>query len=627
MQDITDVSILLDKLKTYDDLYHNGMDTDISDSEYDSLKEYVRNLDPTNKYFTRIGSDVRGGKIALPYVMGSLDQIYENEFDSWLTTNALMQSSFDISDKLDGTSVMIVIENNVLQIAYSRGDGTNGADITRHVKHLSGIPSKITYSGKLVIRGEAIMTEQAFEKYSKQYKNSRNLVAGCMNRKETDINILHDINFIAYKIVDSDNGIHNNSFAECMNYLKNLGFNVVEYVTLTNLTESTLKTHLKTRVLSSPYKLDGVVVYSNDIKLSESADTLNPRNTIKYKILDTNSIVNASVKNVHWEISKSGFLKPRVEIMPVELGGVTITYATGFNAKYINDNGIGIGAIIQLTRSGDVIPYILKTLVPVSPLLPDPSLQWYWNDTNVEACVSQNHSEVLFKCGLDFFETLNVDLLKESSFRKIFNYLNPVDYDELIFNTCSMEESEFVKLLGINGSKVFNSLSTKLKNLKFETFLGAVKYMGVGFGVRKAKMLLNDTYDETNIWHISESDIVKIDGFDTKTASTTIAGLQNTKRLFTMLMDGDLISIVKMVKNEDVQFLSGVNVVFTGFRDYTLENLITNFGGKVSGSVSLKTNYVLTNDLNAKSTKIEKAQELNIPIMLKDAFITKYNLG
>jgi len=204
MQELSNIEEIITLLTEADDLYYNNVESSLSDAEYDTLRNLAKKLDPTNKYFIGVGSAVRGGKVPLPVKMGSLDQLHNDaEIAKWLSDKQLFNDNIVITDKLDGVSCLIVYDNTGnLQVAYSRGDGVEGADITRHIKNISNVPKKI--SGKMLVRGELIMNKETFlEKYAKEFKNPRNMVAGLFNRKESRITALNDVDFIAYEIVGS----------------------------------------------------------------------------------------------------------------------------------------------------------------------------------------------------------------------------------------------------------------------------------------------------------------------------------------------------------------------------------------------------------------------------------------
>lgn len=631
-----DISSIIKLLKECDDAYFNGADSPLSDFEYDTLKKKAFSIDPSNSYFVQIGSDVRGGKIKLPYTMGSLNQIYEGEILDWINKYELKNKKIIATHKLDGVSCMLVYNNGKLSIAYSRGNGIEGADITRHVKHIPNVPTEVD-AEYLVVRAEIIMPNDAFtSNYSEEYKNPRNMVAGAMNRKQTDKSILDSLHVVAYEIVAG-------SIAGCSEYeretktktlrkLNELGFTVVHSfeVTGSELTDVYLSEQLHNARSESIYELDGLVLTVDDhasMKRLSASSSLNPEHSVKYKVLDQNSIVETIVKDVHWEVSKSGYIKPRVEVFPVELFGTTVKFATGFNAKYIIDNSIGKGAKVKITKSGMVIPYLVDVVVPASePALPPAELgEWKLNETGVDAELIDKECEtVVFKQVLDFFETYKIDLLREANLMQVWNTLPCKKYDESICDICDLTESEWIRIIGANGSRIYSSIKNRLGNSKPETFFGACKYMGFGFGVRKAKALLSGIQDiKTDIEKLTLQDIVSKDGFDTKTATAIVAGIPHALNLMNRLIEMGCLNFVVEQKTSE---LSDVNLVMTGFRDSDLQSTIESMGGKVSSGISKKTTHLLCLDTSSKSSKMQKASELGVTIMTPDEFRAMYNL-
>lgn len=626
---------VFDILKQCDDAYFNGDEPILSDAEYDKMRREAFKASPEHSYFVQIGSDVRGGKIKLPYTMGSLNQIYEGEVGHWVNKYSLQEKSIVITDKLDGTSCMIVYNNGKFSIAYSRGNGIEGADNTRHVKHMPSLPLTVPHN-YLVVRAECIMKNDTFNtKYASEYKNPRNMVAGMLNRKETDVDILEDIDLIAYEIVSSDAGLEKLNKLDMLNELKSLGFLVAENTIADggDLTDDMLSNALCARRGASKYELDGLVLTVDEhssLELLSSSSSLNPEHSVKYKILTADAIVDAVVTDVLWEISKSGFIKPRVEIFPVELFGTTVKYASGFNAKFIIDNGIGKGAKIKITKSGMVIPYIVSVESKTLPTLPDKSIfgEWTMNESGVEATVPQDHEAVIFKQVLDFFETYKVDLLKEATLKSVWNSLHNKTYDEAIIEIASLIAPEWKNLVGANGVKIYDSMQTRLGGSGPEIFLGASKYMGIGFGVRKAKALLkgntNNVIDFLN--SLTEESIIEKEGFDVKTASMVIDGIPATLSLMEKMLDMGLIAFAETSQHTGNYDLEHLNVVMTGFRDSSLQDSIESRGGKVSSGVSKKTTHLLCMDVNSGSSKMQKAKDQGVVIMTPDEFKLEYGL-
>ena len=619
------VADLVQKLKKFDEAYFNASVTDevIDDNEYDNLRNRLKLLDPSNQYFTGIGSDVRGGKVPLPFPMGSLNQVYnDNDLLNWIEKYSIEEAIS--SDKLDGCSALLIYRDGKFTQAFSRGNGTEGADITRNVDLIPNVP-KTTSIDYLVIRAEVIIKNSVFDyKYANEFKNSRNMVAGILNRKIPTEDVLSDFEVIVYEIVD---GVSNLKKSEELELLKQYGFSVVQYqsVSMGKLNDADLGKMVADRKEKSEYMLDGLVLttetYKN-ISLQSNSSSLNPEHSVKYKNLSKDAYREVSVVDVLWELSKGGLWKPRVQIVPTELDGVTITYATGFHASFIRDNGIGPGAVVELVRSGMVIPYLTRTIKSVEPKMPPGD--YIWNASGVEAMVPDhnNHPKVKFEQVLAFFETMKVDLLREATLQAMFDgyHLSHLSYDEIIAFLLDLLETEWMKIVGVNGKKIHASLHNKLQKLPPEEFLGSLRYFGAGFGVRKSKMLLNQCNGIQSIKNLTEDEIVNMVGFDTTTARMIMSGIDDALSLLTKLKD-----YVNLVEKKAVSAdLSHLNVVLTGFRDSTLQNFIEMNGGKVGSGVSKKTTHLICSSVDSGSSKYKKAQELGVTVITLEDFKNEY---
>jgi len=371
---MSQINKMIEALKDADDAYFNTHNPIITDAEYDKLYRVAKKTIPHHEYFTGIGSEVRGGKIDLPYQMGSLNQVYEGEIGDWVKKHSLEQYACILSEKLDGTSAMVVYnESGELQIAYSRGDGIQGADITRHIKNIPSIPNKV--SGPTVVRGEVIISKKNFPTLQanfgrhttgESYKNARNAIAGIMNRKENPAGVYEYVDFIAYEIIKHDG----NSKTAMLADLRDDKFltPATNWLEGQSMDDATLSVVLDRMRTDSKYEIDGLVIdvdlAAKRDQMNPTKDTLNPEYAIKYKIADDSNYAEAKVVDIELNVSKHGYIKPVIVIEPTELVGVTITRCTGFNMRFIKDKMIQPGCVIKLQRSGDVIPFCMGVATP-----------------------------------------------------------------------------------------------------------------------------------------------------------------------------------------------------------------------------------------------------------------------
>lgn len=648
--DSTQFEHQVELLKKFDAAYFNDEPL-VPDVQYDALKKSLVEANPDHPYFSQVGSSVRGGKIDLPYPMGSLNQIYEGDYDRWIKRHTLTDKDLIVTHKLDGMSALLVYNTNKLvgripmSIAYSRGDGVRGADITRHIRKIPAVPQQVNPSnvegvdGRAVfssfaVRAEVIMPEHTFQsKFKNAGKNSRNFVSGCMNRKETDQHVLDHIHVVAYELVDLDGNLVETFEREVgkftkentLKFLKDLGFLVVESEChkAASIDDAKLASIFSNVTDESDYRVDGIVISVNEYASMEKitkSDTLNPEHSVKFKVLSDDYVIETTVKDVHWKVSKSGFWKPRIEIEPVELFGTTVSFATGFNGKFINDNNIGPESVVKITKAGAVIPYIVEVTKSTEAALPE-SGTWTWNESGVEIMGVGTDTESQVMQAVHFFSTLGVEKLKETSLRKVVDkYAQGENFNTVVLTLLDLLEHEWVKVLGQNGSKVYGSLHTKLRNLNPATLLGATPFFGQGFGTRKAKKIMNEmTLDE--FLQSSPAMISAIEGFD-KTSDTICAGLKEFQE-FKSKID----PYVNFVSNDQQQKsneLDGKVIVFTGFRDKDLQRQVEEKGGRVASAVSGKTTTVVAADPKENSGKLKKARDLGIEIFSKGEFTDLY---
>jgi NAD-dependent DNA ligase len=624
-----DIEQKIKDLRRFDQAYERGKPL-IPDEQYDALKRELERIAPNHEYFKTVGATVPGEKIDLPYPMGSLNQIYEGDIYKWIKKYGLENEDIIITDKLDGVSVLLIYEKDgdgdgdgkcALKKAYTRGDGFKGEDITRHVCEIPSLPKEILVDDYVAIRAEIIMQNSIFnQNYKDKYKNARNMVAGLLNRKEPEKKYLKDVDVVAYEVIDANNmQSTKEDTLFWLNLQKFITPNIKKMVG-SSLDDNTLSNHLRKTKENSVYELDGIVLtvqdYSNFENVSKSS-SLNPEHSVKFKVLDEDSVVETVVEDVIWKISKTGFYKPRVKIKPVELFGSTVTYATGFNAKFISENGIGKGSKIKITKAGSVIPYIVEITKHVDPKMPNGD--WHWDENGVEAVID-NSTEQVFMEVVHFFKTIEMENAQETSLKKVIEHekLENKDFETIVFEIVSLMGAEWKRILGENGIKAHDSLHKKLSTIKPEKLLGATPFFGRGFGVRKAKKIL-DQMSYEDFLNASIQDIQELEGFDI-TSEAIYNGIEKYKEFFNLIEFA-----VEFEECEDAdQTLEGEKIVMTGFRDKQLQDAIQNRGGKVTTSVSKNTTMVVAQDVNSNSGKVKKAKELNIPVISQRDFNFRY---
>jgi DNA ligase (NAD+) len=614
----TENLLVLHEMKLHaDDLYYNtDKPSGFSDWQYDMLKETLLKRDPT--YVVPVGVKIRHheNRATLPFWLGSMDKLKpddDREIAQWIVNNKA--KSYIIEDKLDGVSCLMTIKDGKLKL-YTRGDGIVGADISYLAQYFSTLPRELSVT--MNIRGELIMKKQVFEnKYKGKYANPRNMVAGMVGAK-TVRKGLKDIDFIAYEIVGD--GIMMKPSKQ-LEYMDKLGFTTVrrEIVPSFNI-DSLMETMIRFKE-TSPYEIDGIIVQP-DISYERNT-TGNPDYAFAFKMRLTENLIQTRVIGVEWNVSKWGQLKPRVQIEPVSLGGTTIKWVTGFNAKFIVEESIGADAVIEVTRSGDVIPYIVKVLKrAVKPELPD--ISYHWNDTRVDIIADEMDNIMCVKLISDFFAKLGIKQLGERNVAKI--YSSGLD---TLLKIISATQEDFTHVEGFGdkmAEKVYTNIQNGLQNVSLSTVLGASGVFGFGLGQKKITALLVDFPDILSVYKkLSKEDllvrILEIEGFSDKSAQKIVENVEWADRFITALKHFATFKTVAVEGDN----LKNMKIVFTGFRDKVLEEEVEKRGGKIVSSVSKNTTILVVSALSKNpSGKLKKALDLGVKVVTKEEFITEY---
>ena len=610
---------VLHEVKLYsDDIYYNtGNSSGLTDWKYDSIKETLNKRDPN--YIVPVGTRIRENenRAKIPFWLGSMDKKKdEKDISKWLCSNKA--KNYIIEHKLDGVSCLIIIKGEKVKI-FTRGDGTVGADISYLSQYIKNIP-KVSKSS-ISVRGELIINYKLFKKkYSKDFANPRNMVSGLIGSK-TIKEGLEDIEFIAYEII-SDGLAHTPSVQ--LDLLDSAGFKtvnrqLVENVNLENLTEI-----LIFNKEISKYEIDGLIVQAN-IEYTRNT-TGNPDYAFAFKMRFEDNLIEAKVLGVQWNISKWGVLKPRVEIIPVQLGGVTISWASGFNAKFILEKSIGPEAIIEITRSGDVIPYIIRVIKKADK--PDmPQLNYVWNESKVDIHSDEYSDTSTVKKIASFFAELGIKHVGEKNVQKIFE--SGLD---TLFKIISASEQDFEKVPGFGqklAERTFINIHEGLKNLTIPLVLGAYGVFGFGMGVRKVVTLFENFPDILDVFEKMKNEdildrILQIDGFSDKSANKVVDNLTEAKQ-FIVDMKKFATFKEKITKIQIKNNMQDMKIVLSGFRDKKLEEFILNGGGKVMTSISKQTSIlVVSSKLVAPSGKAANALEMGVEVIDLEEFKTRF---
>jgi DNA ligase (NAD+) len=616
------INELVEILKTLSFHYYNTGNELVSDQVYDILQSVLQERDSTNPFLSEIGAPITKNKVKLPYHMPSLDKIKPNtgSLANWKKKHT---GPYVVSDKLDGVSALLVRNGKNFKL-YTRGDGSEGQDITHLIPYVIPNFRKLKVPDGGAIRGELIISKKNFKEISVEFKNGRNAVAGLVNSKNFSEKVAKLTEFISYAIINP-----RMKQEEQMKLLvDDWKLVVVTYAIFTSLTEDKLSSLLEKRRKEAEYEMDGLVVI--DSSKVYDVTKANPEHGFAYKQILLDQIAETSVIDVEWTVSMHGFLKPRIKVEPVDIGGATIQYATAFNAKFIVDNNLGPGAIVKLIRSGDVIPYIMEVLKASKTGKPKfPDIPYKWNKSNVDFLVKDIHGDakdnIRTKQITHFMKEMNVKYISEGIVTKLVD--NGYDSIQKIVKA-KPEQLEKIEGLGETiVTKIIENLTESFKISTLSQLMAASTQFGRGLGTKKLKIItkaypniMNDKFTKKEL----KEKIMLLEGFDDITADQFVDHFDEFKKFFDELEKIAPIAHLRQPSkiNKNIGNLSGKKIVFTGFRDKALEEKIEKEGGQNSGSVSKNTNIVIYADTTG--AKYKKAVELGITVMTPDEFKNTY---
>lgn len=604
---------LTDFLKELNKAYYNK-ESVLSDNQYDIVKEFIEKKYPNNKVVSEIGAPVEKNKVTLPYLMGSMDKI-KPDTQALTRWSAKYTGPYILSCKLDGISALYTTEGSSGPKLYTRGDGKIGQDISHLIPHLN-----LPKANCVVIRGELILPKLIFEtKYKSLFANPRNMVAGLVNQKSIS-EAIRDVHFVAYEVIQPI--LKPSSQFELLSALEP-GVETVLHKSSTFLNNELLSATLVDWRKNYAYEIDGVIVCDDKIYERKSG---NPDHAFAFKMVLSDQIAEAKVVDVIWQASKDGYLKPRVQIEPIRLGGVTIEYATGFNGAFIESNKIGVGSIIEMIRSGDVIPYIRNVVVP-SDAPKMPSVPYKWNNTRVDVLLEnmEDDDTVKEKNITGFFRGIEVDGLSSGNVKRIIT----AGYDT-IAKILKMKVADFLKVEGFKdktATKLHEGIQQKISAASLITIMSASNMFGRGFNDKKIELILGG-YPTVLISKDSPSTkIAKITEIKGMAAKTSEAFVEKIPEFLAFLKETGLTNKLITVAAAEPTVapvdhpLYGKTVVMTGFRDAVLQDNLKKVGATVGSSVSSKTFVLLVKDVNEISGKVLDAKKHSVPLMTPSDFV------
>ena len=593
----------------------------LSDNAYDIIKEYIEHKFPKNVEVGNIGAmPITRNKANLPYEMGSMDKI-KPDTDAIAGWKQKYSGPYVVSCKLDGVSGLYTTEGDVPKL-YTRGNGKIGQDVS-HLIPILGLPKK----KGIVVRGEFIMPKSVFnDKYKSTFANARNLVAGIVNKQSIDEKTA-DLHFVTYEVI-----VPSVKPSEQMKILKDTGFENVLYKEVGSVTNEALSDLLIDWRANYIYEIDGVIVADDKIYPRISG---NPDHAFAFKMILSGQMAEAKVVDVIWTPSKDGYLKPRVQIEPLQLGGVKIEYATGFNAAFIQQHKIGIGALIQIIRSGDVIPHIMSVTTPADEAKM-PSVPYKWNKTHVDVMLEDVGSDAVVreKNITKFFKDIGVDGLAGGNVVRII----AAGFDS-VPKIIHMTKADFLKVEGFKeklATKIYNGIREKLDAVPLVTIMSASNLFGRGFSDKKMTKVLQK-YPDILTSNFSDAEkmqmVTSVEGMAGLSANAFIsripvflAFLQESglSEKANAANANTLVSATATAANAVVHPLYGKSIVMTGARDKAVIDALTKIGANISGAVSKNTFVLIATNKGDITGKVKEALEKGVPIMTPEEFTATY---
>lgn len=617
----------------------------MSNREYDALYDQLEQMEAETGIVLADSPTVNVGYEAVDALpkethespMLSLDKTKEREtLRAFIGTNPTL-----LSWKMDGLTIVLTYENGELQKAVTRGNGIVGEVITNNARTFKNIPLKIAYQGRLVLRGEAIITYSDFERINEtiedvdaKYKNPRNLCSGSVRQLNNQITAERNVRFYAFALVSAQDVDMHNSRAYQMEWLKSQGFEVVEYRMVTGESLDEAMDYFSHAIENNDFPSDGLVALYDDIAYGDSLGSTAkfPRNAFAFKWAD--EIRETTLREIEWSPSRTGLINPIAVFDPVELEGTTVSRASVHNVSIVKELQLGIGDTIQVYKANMIIPQIAENLtrssnleIPhICPVCGEEARVIQENEVESLYCMNPDCVAKKIKAFTLFVsrDAMNIDGLSEATLEKFIAKGFIHDFGD-IFEIARHRE-EIVTMEGF-GEKSYDNLIVSIDKAKETTLAKVIYSLGISnIGLSNAKVICRHFDDDLDkIRTAEEEEISAIDGIGpviAKSLTKYFGDPENNRKLDHLL---GYLHINKEEVSEN-QTLAGMNFVITGSLEHfsnrgEAKKLIESLGGKVTGTVTGKTNYLINNDTTSNSSKNKKARELGIPILSEEDFI------
>ena len=636
---------LVDTLNKAAKVYYSGTDEIMSNLEYDKLYDELKALEdetgivlagsPTHKVGYETLSELPKEEHERP--MLSLDKTKSvEELAAFAGTHKSL-----LSWKLDGLTVVVTYRDGELYKAVTRGNGYVGEVITPNAKVFVNLPAKIPYKGELVIRGEAIITYSDFERINRsieedenKYKNPRNLCSGSVRQLNNRITAERNVRLIAFALIRADGVDFGNSRQKQFEWLKGQGFEVVEYKIVDETSVADAVEYFSKAITDNDFPSDGLVLLYDDIAYGESLGTTAkfPRNAIAFKWADEMAITR--LKCVEWSASRTGLINPVAVFEPVELEGTTVSRASVHNVSIVRELKLGYNDEIKVYKANMIIPQIAENItgsatieIPkVCPVCGGPTGIKKANDTESLYCLNPDCQAKHIKRFEHFVSrnALNIDGISSQTLEKFIDRGFIKNYTDLYH--LNNYEDEIVGMDGF-GRKSYDNIIESVEKSRTVTLDHVIYALGIGgIGLANARLVSRHcNEDPETVADITIGELMSIDGIGDVLAQSFREYFDdvNNRRLY-----NELLAELKLQKEvrDTSSPVAGKTFVITGSVNHftnrdELKAFIETLGGKTTGSVSAKTDYLINNDVTSNSSKNKKARELGIPVISEEEFI------
>ena len=547
-----------------------------------------------------------------------------------------------LSWKMDGLTIDLTYRNGVLEKAVTRGNGVVGEVVTNNARVFDNIPHKISFQGELILRGEAIITYSEFEKINRdiadvdaRYKNPRNLCSGSVRQLNNKITAGRHVRFYAFSLVKADGADFQNSRQRQMEWLEEQGFETVEYRVVTGETLDEAMEYFAGKVAENDFPSDGLVALYDDIAYGDSLGRTAkfPRNAFAFKWAD--EMAETTLEEIEWSPSRTGLINPVAIFTPVELEGSTVSRASVHNISIMRKLELGIGDRIRVYKANMIIPQIgenltrsgVKDIPECCPACHGPAVIEMVNDVESLYCRNSRCPAKAIK-GFTLFvsrDAMNIDGLSEATLEKFIGHGLIGRFGDIF--ELEKYRDEIVQMEGF-GEKSCQNLLNSIEKARKTELPRLIYALGIpNIGLSNAKVICQKFgYDLKKLRSLTREELAEADGIGPVIAGSFVDYFadEDRNRQLDHLLTHLVIQEAPRETNE--QIFAGLNFVITGNVEHfanrnAVKAEIEKRGGKVTGSVTSKTNYLINNDVTSNSSKNKKAKELQIPIISENDFI------